>query len=671
MAGESLRLPIGLPVETNADEAADSVEALRDRIMGSTESIKAMQGTLRQLKGTTADVVSAKAALKGKIDQLTGTVSAASLKLVQQGTTYDAAAQKEKKYLEQKKKLSAEFAKGQEAKAKDRTSALSSAIDRAGGPVASLKAKLGELKSVTGESSGAMGMATFAAAGLVAAVAAVVVAVGAAAVSLGKFILSSGNAARSAGLVREAWSGSAQNAANLGTQIDALANKVPTSKAALNDLAVALMKSKLGGQATVDTFNAVAQASSALGDEAGKKIQEFIERGRVMGRMRIDPREMLEGFGNLEFTDVAGALAKQMGVGVEDAKRALFEGRVKLADGAAAMRVAVERKFGELNMRKMLDLNVMSEKLHEKLAGLTNGVKLEPLLKPLGELGKLFDTSTVTGTMLKKLLTAFGDGMVKALVAGIPLAKEFFQGLVIGSLKAYIAFLQTRNALKGVFGDSKIIKDGQIVKLTLGAVELGCYGVAAAALVLGAALAPFVYVGVKIVQVFQGIKDACEAWKTLMVSTDWTATGKAVVDGLIEGLAYGPNKIIAAVKGITGIIKKTFTGEMKIQSPSREMFARGKQVPAGVVGGIEEGLPAVARASRAMADSTKDGADGMGSSSGSRSSSSGGRAPIVVHIHATGGGADAAKALSEPSFLAKLTKAIEDACTGEGIPVQG
>ncbi len=659
MAGEELKVPIGIPVETNADEAADSVESLRDRIMGSTESIKAMSGTLRQLRGTSDEVKAAKAQLTAKIQSMQGAVSAASLKLVQQGTTYDAVAQKEKKFLEQKKKLADEMKKGEESKTKDRMSAMSSAIGQAGGPVASLKGKLDSLKAVMGESSGASGLLTLAAAGLVAAIAALVVGAAAGAVALGKFILTSANTARSANLLREAWSGTAKNASNLGDQVDALSNKVPTSKAALNDLAISLMKSKIGGQATVDAFNAVAQASAALGDEAGGKIKDFIERGRMMGRMRIDPREMLEGFGNLDFKDIAGALAKEMHVSVADATAALYEGRVKLGDGAKAIREAVERKFGNINLRKMLDLNVMSEKLHEKWASLTKDVNLEPLLKPLGELGKLFDDSTVTGKMLKSLVTAFGTGMVSAMTAAIPLAKEFFEGLVLGAMKGYLAFLQLKQATKGMFG-GEFLKDGEAVKLAMGATELACYGIVAAVAAVALAFAPFIYVGVQVVKAFNGIKD-------VIGDTDWTATGKAVIDGLIAGLAYGPTKIIAAVKGIASSIKNTFTGEMKIQSPSREMFALGKQVPAGTVGGIEAGTPAVGSATSAMADTVRGGASGMGGGG----TSGGGGSPIALHVHVhTTGGASAAAVVSSPSFLASLTKAVEDLLVSQGVPVQ-
>ncbi len=44
---------------------------------------------------------------------------------------------------------------------------------------------------------------------------------------------------------------------------------------------------------------------------------------------------------------------------------------------------------------------------------------------------------------------------------------------------------------------------------------------------------------------------------------------------------------------------------------------------------------------------------------------------LHVEINVGGGGEKAAEQLSDASFLAKLTKAVEDALVGAGIPVQG
>jgi hypothetical protein len=673
VAGEELKVPIGVPVETNADDAADSVESLRDRIMGASSEIKAMSGTLRQLRGTSDEVKAAKTALAAKIAVLRDGVSAASLALVKQGSSYDAVAQKEKKYLEQKKKAAAQLKESQ-AKTKQDTAQVTAAIGKAGGPVASLVGQFSSLKDVLGAAGGSagLGLVTLAGAAAAAAVVAVGAAVAGAIYALGKFIILSGNAARSAGLLREAWSGTARNAANLGSQVDELANKLPTSKAALNDLAISLMKVKLGGQATVDAFNAIGQASAALGDEAGGKIKDFIERGRLLGRMRIDPREMLEGFGNLDFDDVARALATGTKTSIGAAQKALREGRVKLGDGAKALRDAMEAKFGGLNLRKMMSLEVMTEKFHEKLAGLTSGVNLEPLLKPMSELGKLFDTSTVTGGTLKLLVTAFGDGMVKVLTAGIPLAKAYFQGVVIGALQAYIVYLKLRNAVKDIFGDSEVVKKGDLLKLALTAGKVAALMLGAAFVVMGAviagSLAPIILVGAVMYGIVKAITATIKKVKELggaFLDIAWGAIGKAIPAGLLDGLKLGASSLLKGVGEMAEDTKKKFKLVLGIASPSKEFRVLGRALPAGTEQGVDDGAPALARKVGAMVDVPAAPSGGGGSGGGG-----GARAPIVVHIHAGGASSATVAQMSDVSFLARLTKAVEDALVNAGLPVQ-
>lgn len=671
MATDKLEFPIGIPVETNAEAAAGSVESLRDQITGSTAEIKALAGTLRQLRGTSDEVKSAKTQLKAKMDALKNSVSSASLALVKQGTTYDAAAARAKTFGANQKKLSDQM----RSDAKASSDSMSAALSKAGGPIAALQQRLGGLKSVLGETGGSagMGLVALGAAGAVAAVAAMVVAVGAAAVALGRFILTSGNALRAAGLLREAWSGTAQNAANLGTQVDALSKKVPTSKAALNELAIALMKSKLSGAATVDTFNAVGQASAALGDEAGGKIKEFIERGRLLNRMRIDPREMLEGFGSLNFDDVAASLAKGMSVSVAAARKALAEGRVKIEDGAKAMRDAVEGKFGGLNLRKMLTFEVMADKLHETFAALTSGVNLEPLLKPLGELGKLFDDSTVTGQTLKMLVTTFGTGMVSALAQAIPLAKAFIQGLVIGGLNIYIAYLKVRNALRGVFGDSQILKDGDALKaaLSVGKIAVGLFGLAilmTAGYVVAIA-APFAVLAAIVYACASAVlwtADTIAGLYKRVKGLDWAAVGKAIPDGLLGGLKSGARALTDGVSKLAEDTKKTFKLALGIESPSKVFAGFGANTAEGYAQGVEKGAPRAASATAELGAAPPGGGRGGGGGGGG----GGAVVNVTINVNGGGGGEATARALAEPSFLARLTKAIEDALVAQGLPVQ-
>jgi uncharacterized protein (DUF111 family) len=150
-----------------------------------------------------------------------------------------------------------------------------------------------------------------------------------------------------------------------------------------------------------------------MGDEVGKQLENIITRGQMAQRVQINPLE-LQGSG-LQFKDIAGQLAANLHIGVEQAKAALFEGRVKLDDGAKAIRDAVDKRFGEINAKKLLDLGVQAEKFKEKLTALTADVKLEPLLKGIDELSHLFDNTTVSGAALKQLVTFLGDQIGPAL----------------------------------------------------------------------------------------------------------------------------------------------------------------------------------------------------------------------------------------------------------------
>ncbi len=455
-------------VSGSADKAAESVEQLRARMATGEKAVKDMAAALRRLKGSTDEVKSAKDQLKAKINAEKDAISAAQI---------------------------ATF------KHKDATGKLASAKQALSKVVGFLKEKLGGLKQGTDESSGGMGLAKIAALGLAAAFAAVVAASVGALVAFGRFILMGANAARSTGLMREAVAGNAKDAEALGSQVDALAAKVPMAKDAINELANSLVKGGVRGQTFVDTLNAVGQATSALGDEAGNKLKALIERGRVGQNFSIGSdtgSEDLRGTG-VQRDDVAAALAKNMKIGVDKAREALAEGRVKLADGAAALKDAVEKKFGGLNLRKMLDLNVISQKLHERFDALTNGVNLEPLLQGFSDLAGLFDENTVAGAGLKEIVTVFGGEMVKGFAKGIPLAKQFFKGLVIGALQAGIMFLTLRNWLKKTFGDNETLKGLFTLQnaLKAGALVAGVLvvGIAALGVALGVVLGALATVG--------------------------------------------------------------------------------------------------------------------------------------------------------------------------------
>lgn len=645
-----------------APEMAAEMEALRQKISGGSDSVKQMNAALRSLKGTSDEVKSAKKQLQALLDAEKASVSASNLALLKQGVTYEKLADNVRKAAAEKAKLDAKLKDAELAKLTAKATAASNALKATGGPVAELKSRFESLKGIVGGAGGAMGAFTLLAAGAVAAVAALTVAAIALGVSLVRFIVTGADAARSLNLVREAFTGNAQNARNLGTQVDALAGKVSTSKEKLNDLATQLTRTRLGGQAIVDTFNLVGQASAAMGDEVGNQLKDIVTRGQITRRIQINPLE-LQGTG-LQFKDIAGALAAQMHVGVKDAQQALVEGRVKLDDGAKALRTAVEKRFAEINARKLLSLDVQVAKFQERLSALTSDVNIEPLLQGFAELQSLFDSSTVSGETLKSLVTIIGNGLGGAFKAVLPIAKGFIKGLIIGALDVGIAYYTLKKQLAKTFGDRDLLGGIDKMNAAMTTAKFIVSAIAVGVAVTAGAIALLVVTVGSVVKGFQALgKGAKAAWD--FVSTiEWGKLGDAIVTGITTGISNGVAALKAAVKGLATSAKSTFTEALGIHSPSKAFQAYGKSLPQGAAIGVESESPRLTSAVDAMTPGTPKG--------GAAGGRAGGGAPIInLSINVTGGsGAETAKALSEPSFLAALTKAVEDALTGAGIPTQ-
>jgi hypothetical protein len=97
---------------------------------------------------------------------------------------------------------------------------------------------------------------------------------------------------------------------------------------------------------------------------------------------------------------VAASLAKNTKIGIQEARTQLMMGRTDLSAGAAALRSAIEGKFGAINARKMLDLDVIGKKFKDTLQALTSGVDLTPIAKSLASIGEFFSQDTTTGQAL-------------------------------------------------------------------------------------------------------------------------------------------------------------------------------------------------------------------------------------------------------------------------------
>jgi hypothetical protein len=398
-------------------KTAAAMEASRAAIEKAKEALGRYSNMMGLLKGKDAETLSAREKLNAAILKEKAAINSNALAIAKLGGNYSELAQEAKR--------------------------AAKAADESG--VAMRLAKVG-----SDLLSGGMVVAT-------AAIAAFVAGVVGGAVAFSKWVLGAADVNRSLELVREGAVNSGKEAQNLGGIVDQLAKKSPLAKAEINDLATSLYRTfnntsssaKVGGQIIEDTLSLVTTATSAANAQVGNQLKSIVERGKMIQRLQLG-RQDLFGTG-VKVEDVAGALAKNMKVGVKEAQQALLEGRVSLSDGVHALNEAVEKRFGEINARKMLSADVIFKKFHETLVGFTAGVNLEPLAAAAGKFFGLFNDENAVGASLKKITEVLGNDLVGTLAKLEDKAEEVFLRVVNAGLDVTIWAYENKAALKDMF----------------------------------------------------------------------------------------------------------------------------------------------------------------------------------------------------------------------------
>lgn len=641
---ETFSVKMGDGISASANAGADSLEGLRSSIESAQASMKVMRASMGLLSGTSEEVKKAKEGLKAKIDAEKNAISAANLQIMKQGANYAQLAEAKKKAAAAKGGLDID------------TKGAESAISSLGGPLASLKSHFDTVKNAAGGGGlgAALGVTTLAVGVLIAAIQKLVSALVDAGVALVSFVVKSADAARSAGLLREAaFGGNVQWGRAFGEQVDALARKVPKTKDQLNELGASLADANIGGQAWVHTLNAMAQAKS---DSAAGKIKSLIEAGVQLNRLQIQPPD-LQGVG-VSFDEVAGQLGRGMKGGIVAARQALRDGTVKLADGAAALRAAVENRFGEINLRKSLSLDSLAAKFKENLAGLTKNVNLEPLLKALKSIVDVFDTSTVSGKALQQMVTLIGDALGGAAGKGAPIFKRILYGIIIAAQQVIITFLQVRNALRDAFGDNKTVQSMDLVKFATNNLLTLFRGLAIAISASANGLVAFIRGTAAIIGAVNG---AAKALTSAFSPSTWQKMGAGLVEGLILGIASKATGLATTVKDLGEQAKKAFQQATDQHSPSRDFMKMGRQLPAGAEQGVDQGADKVSAAVERMAGGAKGAFKGSSVKAGAPS--------IVLNATFHVNGVPSGSALDE--LEAQLAELLSRAANTAGLAVVG
>lgn len=409
------------------------------------------------------------------------------------------------------------------------------------------------------------------------------------------------------------------------------------------------LKGLLAGGAIALGIAAIAAAMVALTVAAGAAVKALYQYGVAQSDVVRTEKIRLEGLTKLRFwyQKIPGdAQAMQDGIDRVSAKSALSRAEiVKLNDqlyrlgfrgenlaltlDAAQMKMSVQgdaaaQRFigwattanmagesvkrlsdrvkadigGQAN-RLLSSTTVQAEKLRESFALLTSGLKLDRYLDAWREFNELFSQSTETGRALKQLFEHLFQPLVDGMTKAAPLAKRFFQGLVIAALDFEIAILDLRLWLKDTFGSSEITDGLFTMENALKAGKIAFWGLLVVVAPLAVALTAVgvaaygVYRQIKFFwhdlprAVMEGWSIISEAWKKF----DFAALGVAIIDGIMRPLKAGWAIIGEWFDKLGGNIIKRFKASIKSESPSKLFADAAVEIPRGVAVGIERGTP--------------------------------------------------------------------------------
>jgi hypothetical protein len=471
-------------------------------------------------------------------------------------------------------------------------------LGRLGGSLVRGAKASNELSVAMGASSASMIVTGVVAAVAAAAVLAVTVAMVAGAVAAASYALSQGDAARSAGLSREAFSALNPELAAAAASFDTVRAATEAGDAELMSLSKSLKDAKVSAADMPAALLAAAQAERALGKGGASEFVEKIKEGSLT----VD-----------QFAQ------------------------------------DVEAKFGGIVAAQMRGLTAQGLRFDRLWSKLFDGINIEPVLDAVSVIVGMFDKTN-------PLAQAFGDAITNAFSLvedyALPAAyavEAFALGVAISFTKAYLAvkpFLGGIGDITGILPEITTLGKlagyaflalgaGFAVVAVIGGVLLGALGLAvtlfsaatAAVFALGYALgAGLAWAIETTLGLLSAVGTAIAGWYSSMFDM-----GKNLLLGLVDGIVSVASAVVGAVtSAVTGAIDaaKDLLG---IASPSKVFMQIGEHTAEGFVEGVDNGADDAQGSMAALVDAeakenAKRGVSNTASSSapaaGSSSSSS-------------------------------------------------
>lgn len=422
------------------------------------------------------------------------------------------------------------------------------------------------------------------------------------------FAASAASGSRAAALLALGLTGSAKGASEYARTIDYATRFTDMSRDSLAALSQELRIARIDARGTQLILHSVGMATTALGDGAGQAVKGLLTTSHAMRRFTLGARDLygeyeaLKGTG-LSKADVFAALAKNTGQSIQSVEQALRMGRVSFKQGALALETALKAKFGKTIELQLLSASNQFNRFKENLGLLFRNVNIEPLLKAMQSVLRLFDQNTAAGKAMQTLFTVAFTGLANTIAAVAPYARAIFIGMAIGALELYIALKPAIAKLKELLGGPS--ESGLMTALKVG--KYLVFGLAAA---FAASLVPLALLSGAIGLLVRGLyRIGSAAFGMLSAIGSFIAgvvakfrainlldVAKNLMKSFADAITAGAGWVWDAIKGVGKGIVKAVMSALEIGSPSKVMKRMGRWTIQGYVQGVEVESPTVERA---------------------------------------------------------------------------
>lgn len=581
-----------------AASAASALADLKSKLDSQTRTLGEMQRAYRNIKGSTNASSDAFKALGDQIKAQKAIIASTQTKVLDLGGSFGKV----------------------EASGKSAFQELLDAANKMPGPLGALAGRVGSLSALFEANAPlVLGVAAFAAGALLAAAAVVTLtaAIVAGTASLLGYAIAQSEVRRNELLMlegltrrRNLWGLAAGSATELQAAIDRVSDSSALGRTEISGYAQSLYRMGLRGENLSEALEGMSIVGSTQGEQMARRFA-----GMAVGAAR-------------------------------------FGGSVRrVTDDARA-------RLGDLANRQAAGLGKQLEKLRENVGHIFDGLEIDGFLRGLRMVTSLFSQSTASGRALKALVGIVFQPMLDQLEHLGPIAKRFFQGLVIGALRLTITFLRIRNAILRTFADSNVLEGIDGMRVALFAGQAVVFGLAGAFLVLAGAVAllvaPF---ALAFVAGYKFMGFLHESYNVLR-DVDWGALGTSLIEGLVRGLRRGRDLVVNTVRGLATSATDALTSALGIHSPSRVFANLGVQIPRGLAAGVDAGTPSAQGAVESMVSVPAESGAGASSRGAVMSFSFG-------DIHIGGHGGESGRAMAE-SFREELVRVLQGAALEMG-----